>query len=142
MLDAFVLQLQLTQKLGMMNEEGITGVRHLRMGHELQQPLRRFEFFRVMPKFPTGNDFERKVAGAAYLQERIARYRIERLDASIEKNGKPAEFADMVFAIFLRQQDDDDLAREKRDEKPGDKFVNLFHAFLRFPAKPNKWIPN
>src|SRR2546429_8031493 len=69
LLDALVLQLQFADEIRVMDEKDWTPVRLFGPGHHFEQPLGRFEFFRVMPEFPRRHDFQRHVAGAADLQQ-------------------------------------------------------------------------
>ena len=68
-LEAFILQLQLRQKVRMMNEENGTVVSLLGAEHYFQQPFAGFEFLRMVPEFPGRNHFERHISSAANLQQ-------------------------------------------------------------------------
>ena len=76
-LDALVLELQFADQVRVMNEENGPIIRLFRPRHHFQQPLRGFEFLRMMPEFPRRHDFQRHIARAADLEQGIARHRVK-----------------------------------------------------------------
>jgi hypothetical protein len=114
-----------------MDKENGTRVGHLRTSHYFEQPFCGLELHWMVPEFPGRHLFERHVAGAADLEQGIARDRIEGLDAAAEQHRQPAEFADVILPIFLGQYYGNDFGSEQRDEKPGDESLQKLHVGLR-----------
>jgi len=95
-----------------------------------------------MPEFPGRHFLERHVAGAANLEQGVARHGVQRLDAAAEQDGQPAKFAGVQFAVPFGQHDHDDFRGKQAEEKPRQDFIEGFHAVFRFEAKRTRCVPN
>ena len=140
--DSLVLELELTEQLGVMNEEDGASVGNFGTRGEFEEPFRGFEFFGVMPELPCGDYFQGQVAGAADLKERVTSDRIDWLDSAVQQRRQAGELAHMEFAILFRGHDGDDFAREQSDKEPRQDFQKQFHAVLLFQVKPSRWVTN
>ncbi len=120
--DAFVLELQFADEIGVMNEKDGAVIRLFGERRNFEQPLRGFQFFGVMPESPRWHLLQRHIAGAADLQQRIARHRVERLDAAVEQDRQSREFAHVKLAVLFRRHHGDDLRAEQRKQQPGQGF--------------------
>jgi hypothetical protein len=115
-LNAFVLELQFAEEIGVMNEKEGAVVRLFGTRRDLEQPLRCLQLFRVLPEFPRRHLLEREIAGAADLQQCVARHRVERLDAAVEQRRQPREFAHVKFAVLFRRHHGQNFRAEQREE--------------------------
>jgi len=117
--DPLVLELQFAQQLGMVNHEHRPRIGYFRARHQFQQPFGRFELFRMVPEFQRRHFFQRHVARASYLEQRISRHRIEWLNAPVQQHRQAAKIPHVKLGLFLGRHDRDYLRREDRGRQPG-----------------------
>ena len=126
----------------MVDQENPPGVGRVGFEHHFEQPPGGFQLLRVVPELPGGHDLQRQVAGAANLEQRVAGHGIEGLDPAVEQDREPSKFAEVEFAVLLRQHHDGDFRGEQRQETPGQNFEQSLHAVFRFVAKAIKCVRN
>jgi hypothetical protein len=74
--------------------------------------------------------FEGDIAGAANLEQRIARHRLEGLDAPAQQDRQAAKFARVEGGLLPGEHYRDDFGGKKGDPTPGQELEGPFHILV------------